>query len=73
VDWKGGGQVNFVRQFGEEWWRRWSETMAPGFDPANIPKYGAAGIDYIVLQPRHRLPGAPLFVNARYLVYRVPR
>ena len=37
VDWKGGGQVNFNRQFGEDWWRRWSATMAPGFDPATCP------------------------------------
>ncbi|HEY1218787.1 MAG: hypothetical protein ABSE42_06660 [Bryobacteraceae bacterium] len=71
VDWKGGGQVNFVRQFGEQWWLRWSETMAPGFHPADMPKYGAAGIDYIVLQPQHRLPDPPLFANAGYLVYPV--
>jgi hypothetical protein len=69
VDWKGGGQVNFNRQFGEEWWRRWSATMAAGFDPGAMPKYGAAGIDYIVLQPQHRLPETPLFGNAGYLVY----
>ena len=73
VDWKGGGQVNFVREFGEEWWRRWSATMAPGFHPADMPKYGAAGIDYIVLQPQHRLPDPPLFADAQYLVYKVPR
>jgi len=73
VDWKGGGQVNFVREFGEEWWRRWSATMDPGFRPGDISKYGAEGIDYIVLQPQHRLPEAPLFANAQYLVYEVPR
>jgi hypothetical protein len=73
VDWKGGGQVNFNRQFSEEWGRRWSETMAQGFHPADMPKYGTAGIDYIVLQPQHRLPESPLFANAEYLVYNVPR
>lgn len=73
VDWKGGGQVNFVREFGAEWWRRWSATMAPGFHPADTARYGTAGIDYIVLQPQHRLPEPPLFANTRYLVYRVPR
>jgi hypothetical protein len=73
VDWKGGGQVNFNRQFGEEWWRRWSETMVPGFHPADMPKYGAASIDYVVLQPRNRLSEPPLFANAEYLVYKVTR
>jgi len=73
VDWKGGGQVNFNRPFGEEWWRRWSATMAGGFHPADVPKYGAAGIDYMVLRPQHRLPEAPLFANAQYLVYKIAR
>jgi hypothetical protein len=73
VDWKGGGQVNFVRQFGEEWWRRWSEAMAPGFHADAVPQYRAAGIDYLVLQPRHRLAAPPLFANAQYLVYAVSR
>jgi len=72
VDWKGGGQVNFNRPFSEEWWRRWSATMAPGFHPTDIPKYAAAGIDYIVVQPQHRLPDPPLFSNAGYVVYKVP-
>ncbi len=73
VDWKGGGQVNFLRSFGQDWWRRWSETMAPGFHPADVSKYRAAGIDYIVLAPQDRLPAPPLFANARYLVYAVTR
>ncbi|MGB7761702.1 MAG: hypothetical protein WBL61_17855 [Bryobacteraceae bacterium] len=73
VDWKGGGQVNYLRQFGEQWWLRWSATMAPGFHPADMPNYGAAGIDYIVLQPQHRQPDPPIFANPRYLVYKVPR
>ena len=25
VDWKGGGQVNFFREFGEQWWFRWRQ------------------------------------------------
>jgi len=73
VDWKGGGQVNFNRPFGEKWWRRWSATMATGFHPADVAKYGAGGIDYMVVQPQHRLPEEPLFANAGYLVYKVPR
>jgi len=73
VDWKGGGQVNFVTGFGEDWWLRWSQTMAAGFHPADVPKYEAAGIDYIVLAPQDRLAEPPLFANFQYLVYPVPR
>jgi len=73
VDWKGGGQVNFNREFGEEWWRRWNETMAPGFHETDMPKYAAAGVDYVVLQPQHRLAEPPLFGNAGYLVYKLAR
>jgi hypothetical protein len=73
VDWKGGGQVNFSREFGEEWWRRWNLTMAPGFHPDDMPQYKTAGIDYIVVQPQHRLPEPPLFANSAYLVYKIAR
>ena len=73
VDWKGGGQVNFVREFGAEWWRRWSATMASGFHADGMPAYRAGGIDYVVLKPQHRLSDPPLFANAGYVVYRVPR
>jgi len=72
VDWKGGGQVNFNREFSQEWWRRWNQTMVPGFHPTDMPKYRAAGIDYIVLQPQQRLSDPPLFANARYRVYKLP-
>jgi alpha-D-ribose 1-methylphosphonate 5-phosphate C-P lyase len=27
----------------------------------------------MVLRPQHRLPEAPLFANAQYLVYKIPR
>ncbi|MGO9009839.1 MAG: hypothetical protein ACLQPN_07035 [Bryobacteraceae bacterium] len=73
VDWKGGGQVNFVRGFGKTWWLRWSQTMADGFRPADVSKYRTAGIDYIVLPPQQRLPEDPLFANALYLVYALQR
>ena len=73
VDWKGGGQVNFVRQFGEEWWPRWRQTMASGFHRGDVSRYAAAGIDYFVLPPQDRLPETPVFANAQYLVYATPR
>jgi hypothetical protein len=70
VDWKGGGQINYLTDLGEQWWARWQQAMAPPFGPENIARYGALGIGYIVLSPRHRLPDrAPVFENAWYLVY----
>jgi hypothetical protein len=71
VDWKGGGQLNFSREFGQEWWRRWTETMQPGFNTAFLPVYAASGVDYIVLAPDDRAPDAPLYANARYAVYKI--
>ncbi len=70
VDWKDGGQVNYLAGLGVEWWTRWQQVLAAPFDPHNVPRYHALGIDYIVLSPRNRLPDrAPVFENARYLVY----
>jgi hypothetical protein len=70
VDWKGGGQVNYLTDIGEQWWTRWQQVLAAPFDPRNVARYRALGIDYIVLSPRDRLPErAPVFENAAYLVY----
>jgi hypothetical protein len=70
VDWKGGGQINYLPDLGVEWWNRWQQTMAAPFDPRGFARYRPLGIDYIVLTPRNRLPGrAPVFENAAYLVY----
>ncbi len=72
VDWKGGGQVNYLAGLGEQWWSRWQQVMAAPFHPGDVTRYRALGIDYIVLAPRHRLPDRPLvFENAEYLVYRL--
>ncbi len=72
VDWKSGGQVNMVEHFARQWWQRYRETMSGPFDPSAARRYGSLGIDYIVVQPPHRLPGRqPAFRNARYLVYRL--
>jgi len=72
VDWKGGGQVNYLTGLGEQWWTRWRQTLASPFSPQNIPAYHATGIDYIVLSPRNRLSGrTPTFENASYLVYAI--
>ena len=60
VDWKGGGQVNYLPALGEQWWTRWQQR-----DNAH-----AAGIDYFILTPDKRLPHqTPLFANSSFLVY----
>lgn len=72
VDWKGGGQVNYLPELGEEWWRRWRAVFDGPFDARGVERYGVLGIDYIVLSRRHRLGDrAPVFENGGYVVYRV--
>jgi hypothetical protein len=69
VDWKGGGQVNYLRDFGEQWWFRWQQTLARKFTPADLPRYEALGIRYVVLRRGHRIAAPPAWENARYVVY----
>jgi hypothetical protein len=69
VDWKSGGQANYLKAFGDEWWTRWQRTMAHGFTPADLPRYEALGIGYVVLQSPNRLPRPAVFENARYVAY----
>jgi len=65
VDWKGGGQVNYLTELGEQWWTRWQQVTRGPFDPR------ALGIDYIVRSASHPIPGkTPDYRNATYLVYR---
>jgi hypothetical protein len=71
VDWKAGGQVNYLRDFGEDWWFRWQQTMAPKFSPMALPRFGALGVQYVVLQPKNRMPRPAVFENAAYVVYRI--
>lgn len=70
VDWKAGGQVNYFKDFGDQWWTRWQDVMAKPFDPADRAKFAALGIDYIVVKPDHKLPArAPAFENPHYVAY----
>jgi hypothetical protein len=72
VDWKAGGQVNFLKAFAREWWPRWQQTMAGRFQPKRVETFAALGIDYVVLRAANRLPGrSPVYQNSRYLVYRL--
>jgi hypothetical protein len=69
VDWKGGGQVNYLSEFGEQWWFRWQQTLAKKFSPSDLPRYGALGIRYVVLRKEHRIAMDTAYENARYVVY----
>ena len=71
VDWKAGGQANYLKEFGEQWWSRWQQTMARGFRPADLAKYQGLGIGYVVLQVKNRLPQTAVFENAKYVAYAV--
>ena len=71
VDWKSGGQVNYLQEFGEEWWSRWQQTMARRFTPADVAKYEGLGIGYVVLQAKNRLQQAAEFENSTYVAYRI--
>ncbi len=46
VDWKGGGQVNYLRELGEQWWARW-QVADRLLSPA---EYRDMGIDYVILR-----------------------
>jgi hypothetical protein len=69
VDWKSGGQVNYLREFGYEWWRRWQAIME---EPKPLPQYRTFGIDFVVT--RRRLNGStpPAYSNPHFFAYRVP-
>jgi len=71
VDWKSGGQINYLRGFAAEWWSRWQQTVGAGFSPSDLPRYDALGVQYIVLQPQNRLPRPAQFENSSYVVYRL--
>jgi hypothetical protein len=72
VDWKAGGQVNFFKGLGEEWWSRWQRTMAAPFDPNRLASYRELGIDYVVLGAQNRIAAlTPRFQNSAFVVYEV--
>jgi hypothetical protein len=72
VDWKAGGQVNFFKGLGEEWWSRWQRTMAAPFDPSRLTGYRELGIDYVVLRAQNRMAAlTPRFQNSAFVVYEI--
>ena len=72
VDWKSGGQVNYLRDFADEWSSRWKMVNQLGFGADAIQHYRSLGVDYLVLQRDHRLADLePIYWNSRYAVYRI--
>jgi hypothetical protein len=70
VDWKGGGQVNLLKKFAEDWWRRWDAVRQGHFATGDEERYHLLGIDYVVLRPQDTIAGhTPLFRNRLYQVY----
>jgi hypothetical protein len=45
VDWKGGGQANFLPESGLEWWHRYEDVMQK---PQSLDHYRALGITHLV-------------------------
>jgi len=71
VDWKSGGQVNFMKTLGEEWWRRYQPTLGAPYRPAPPANYAALGADYVVLQAKNKISGIqPVMENSGYVVYK---
>jgi len=72
VDWKSGGQVNYFADLGDEWWRRWKQTIDSKEGWQDIDRFGKLGVDYVVLQRNHRIEGrAAVFENTRFAAYRM--
>ena len=70
VDWKGGGQVNYLKELGEQWWSRWQQVSVD-FQAADLARYRSLGIQYVVVQARHRVAAPAVLENAAYCVYEV--
>jgi hypothetical protein len=67
VDWKGGGQVNYLKNLGDEWWFRWRQMRT--FQPGDLQHYPALGIHYVV--SKEPLSLTPQFQNSTYFVYQL--
>lgn len=69
VDWKGGGQVNLLKQFAVEWWTRWQAVNQAKAPLRPLDAYRDLGIQYLVVSPANRPAGTtPVFSNQVYEV-----
>lgn len=72
VDWKSGGQVNYYRSLGEEWWTRWKAVNALQFRPEEFDRLPELGVDYVVLTNARRLPHRQAdYETGRFVVYKI--
>jgi Domain of unknown function (DUF6798) len=70
VDWKAGGQVNYFKDFGEQWWSRWQEVTAKPFTVGVADRLAGRDVDFIVLKSGGAMAGhSPAFENSRFAVY----
>jgi hypothetical protein len=69
VDWKTGGQVNYFKSLGEDWWSRWQDTMLRDADVAELK---SRGINYVVVKnPSNWNGGTAVYSNSTYSVYKL--
>ncbi|MCS6954377.1 MAG: DUF6798 domain-containing protein [Bryobacterales bacterium] len=72
VDWKAGGQINFLPKLGLEWWRRWQQTLPGGPNALASGRYRNLGIDYLVVRGAAVPAGCPVvFTNQRFTACRL--
>jgi len=72
VDWKSGGQGNYLPSVAREWWKRWHAVDALKFKSGDLRRYARLGIDYVVLTQSAAPSGVqPVFQNTAYRVYQV--
>jgi hypothetical protein len=64
VDWKSGGQVNYLKSYGHLWWRRWNEVK----QPQPLERYCRSRIDYVVFDKAKAPAGPPVYENSRFAV-----
>ncbi len=70
VDWKGGGQGNYLEDVARQWWERWQAVMAPRFGPGEAAHYASRGVDYFVVMKMDRIGGEqPVFENSAFIAY----
>jgi hypothetical protein len=68
VDWKGGGQVNFLPAFATEWSTRWALATRA----RSIEDFRKMGVEYIVFRTDKKPTGlTAVYENSRYAVYDV--
>ena len=72
VDWKSGGQVNYLKDFAEEWRTRWEHRKSHRLRRRRHPAVSQPGRRLPGSAAEHRLAGIePVYWNSQYAVYRI--